>query len=324
MKILSFAAVLIFPLSLVAGESPVVSEKPIHYRWISGWGVNEDGTPLGNMHGDVVADKAGNVYASVNGMKPILVFGPDGKVKRAMGDHHQGIHGMVLKEENGKEYIYAAGGSKLSKFDLDGKVEWEITGPPKVEGLYPKGAKFRLTSIAVGPDGRIFSADGYGSKLIHIYSPDRKYLKTFGGKGEEPGKFATAHGIEIDPRGKELTLLVADRDNRRIQRFDLEGNFIEVVATDLRRPCDVSVFGDFAALPEIEGRVTLLNRAGKVAAHIGDNPDKSQWANNKVPAADWKDGYYLTPHGSCFDSRGNLYIVAYNVAGRISKLERIK
>ncbi|MEM0898125.1 MAG: hypothetical protein AAGJ79_14705 [Verrucomicrobiota bacterium] len=315
-----------FFLSAVAatGNSPVVSQSPIPYRWVSGWGVNADGGTLPKMHGDVVADKAGNVYASVDGMNSILVFGPEGEVKRAFGKHHQGIHGMILREENGKEFIYAAGGTKVSKFDLEGNVEWTIEGPPKVDGLYPKGAKFRLTGVEVGPDGRIYVADGYGSKLIHIYSADQKYLKTFGGQGSMAGKFATAHGITLDPRGEFVTLLVADRDNRRIQRFDLDGIFIEVVAKNLRRPCDVSVFGPYLALPEIEGRVTLLDPSGNVAARIGHNPDESQWANPRVPVADWKDGLYLTPHGSGFDAEGNLYIVAWNQTGRISKLEWVK
>jgi len=50
-----------------------------------------------------------------------------------------------------------------------------------------------------------------------------KFLTSWGGKGNEPGKFQVAHGIGIYAGG---LVWVADRENQRIQVFDQNGKFV--------------------------------------------------------------------------------------------------
>ena len=50
-------------------------------------------------------------------------------------------------------------------------------------------------------------------------------------------------------------------------------------------------------MAELAGRVTILDEQNHPMAFLGDNPDKSQWVNNPVPATDWKEGVFTTPHG---------------------------
>ena len=72
---------------------------------------------------------------------------------------------------------------------------------------------------------------------------------------------------------------MADREKRRLVHFDLEGNWIGVHASNLRRPCAVRILGDTAAVAELESRVTLLDKTGTPLAFLGDNPNQTQWAN---------------------------------------------
>ena len=95
------------------------------------------------------------------------------------------------------------------------------------------------------------------------------------------------------------------------------------VLTHRQKP--VAPPGDRVALEDkLEGRVTVLDDSFKVLAHLGDNPDKSQWANNGVPPTAWKPGIFTAPHGVCFDTNGNLYVMDWNANGRISKLNRVE
>jgi sugar lactone lactonase YvrE len=296
----------------------------------SGWAKVPANTNLGPTHGGIVVDKAGLIYMSTDGPLGILVFQPDGKFLRSIAPEFSGIHGLMIREEAGKEFIYAAHvtASQVVKLDLDGKAQWTI-GVPKESGFYnqPEDTKkkpqaYRPTAITVGPDGRIYVADGYGASVIHMFSAERKYLKTIGTKGEGDGQFKTCHGIALDTRSGQPLLLVCDRENKRLVHLDLEGKFVRTLTTDLRRPCAVSIRGDFAVVAELQGRVVITDKTGKVVATLGDNPDQKQWAQFKLAPEFWQDGIFIAPHGVAFDGSGNIFVQDWNYVGRLTKLRR--
>lgn len=283
---------------------------------------------VGSTHGGVVEDKDGNIYFSMDGGgEGLLVYKPDGTfIKSIGGEKLTGIHGMCINDEGGEQFIYAAHVKtrEAHKLKLDGTVVWTI-GFDKIKesGKYEKLEQFNPTSVAVGPDGRVYIADGYGQNWVHVFDKDQKYVKSFGGPGKEPGKFATCHGIGLDKRGEKPMLLVCDRENRRLQYFDLDGNFVRVAAENLRRPCSLSFRGDNVAVAELEARVTILDKENREIAHLGDNPEKAQWANFNVPPADWKPGIFTAPHGVSFDHNGDVYVMDWNKSGRLSKFKHI-
>jgi DNA-binding beta-propeller fold protein YncE len=283
-------------------------------------------TNLGDTHGGVVVDKAGQIYFSMNsGDQAILVYGPDGKMIKAIGGKDLvGIHGMCLIDENGEEFIYGAlnDHARAVKLKLDGTQVWSI-GVPTDSGKYTDAKQYHPTGITVAPDGSVFVADGYGKNWIHKYDKDQKYVKSFGGPGKEPGKFQTCHGVGLDKRGGKTLLLVCDRANRRLQHFDLDGNFVAVITENLRLPCAVSFMGDNVAIAELEGRVAIIDADNKVIATLGDNPDTKQRANHNVPPKDWKDGIFNAAHGVSYDHQGNLYVEDWNASGRISRMNKV-
>jgi sugar lactone lactonase YvrE len=306
-------------------EQPVeIGRGPMAFRAVPGWCRLPSGRPLGNTHGGIVIDASGHVYFNTDTERSVLVYDPDGRLLRTFGADHVGIHGMTIREEGGRQYIYAAhlGGKQVIKLTLDGAVVWTL-GVPMESGKYDDDPNaFSPTAVAVGPDGDLYVADGYGRNWIHQFTSDRAYVRSFGGPGEEPGRFRTCHGLAIDDRGDAPVLLVCDRENRRLQRFDLEGNPIDVPVTGLRRPCSVSFWGEYLAVAELEGRVTVLDRGFEAVARLGDNSDRTQWANNGVKPEHWTEGVFTAPHACCFDAEGNLYVMDWNASGRISKLRR--
>ena len=248
-------------LACVLTSSSVADLTDEEWIPVAGFAQGEDTGRMGNTHGGVVIDRDGLIYSNTDTERSIMVHRPDGTLVRSMAGNYPGIHGMVLREEDGVEYLYAAHlpGKQVLKLRLDGTLVWAL-GIPMESGKYDDNpGAYNPTGIAVAPDGRIFVADGYGRQWIHIFGPDLAYRSSFGGRGSEPGTFQTCHGLAVDTRGAEPRLLVCDRENRRIQRFDLDGKFIDIPATDLRRPCAIGITGDELAVAELEGRVTVLD-----------------------------------------------------------------
>lgn len=312
--------------ALALSLTPVVADPPNNEGWIpvAGFARGEDTGRLGNTHGGVAIDSNGLVYSNTDTERSIVVHRPDGRFVRAIAGEYPGIHGMVIRKEGDEEFIYAAHltGKQVLKMKLDGTPVWAI-GLPEESGKYEDDpTAYNPTGIAVGPDGRIYVADGYGRQWIHVFAPDRTYLTSFGGPGTEPGRFQTCHGLAIDSRGETPVLLVCDRENRRLQRFSLDGAFIDVPVEGLRRPCAIGISGNEIAIAELEGRVTLLDENFKLIGHVGSNSNRSQWARNGVPESEWIDGVFLSPHGCALDASGNLYVSDWNGTGRLSKMER--
>ncbi|MGN6386771.1 MAG: 6-bladed beta-propeller [Verrucomicrobiota bacterium] len=276
---------------------------------------------LGPCHGGAVIDKAGNIYVSTDTPRGIAVYSPDGKYVRSCGPTR--IHAMELRNENGEEFIYAARPSdhEVTKLKLNGDSVWTSHYPAK-SGLYKDEKGFNPCALTVGPDGSIYVADGYGSNYILKFDKDRNFVKAFGGPGKEEGKFNTCHGIALDTRQGKPLLLVCNRNNNRIEYWDLDGNFMKVIQKDLRMPAAVHIRGDYALFPELQGRVTLLDKNNQIVAQVGDNPNEKQRANFGLPPDQWSEGICNSPHGGSIDKDGNLIITEWSQFGRLHKFAR--
>jgi len=303
----------------------VVGAADWTFESVPGWAKLPEGKVYGPTHGGVAIAKSGEIYTTTDGAEGIAVFAPDGKLARTIAKDYSGCHSLLVREESGEEFLYAAhlAGHQVVKLRLDGALVWKL-GCPMESKAYAKPEDFQPTAVAVAPDGRLFVADGYATSLIHVFDAERKWVKSFAGDGTGDGKVKTCHGLAIDVRAGTPLLLVCDRENRRLVHFDLDGKFVATLATGLRRPCSVAFAGDHVAVAELEGRVTLLDGKNKEVAHLGDNPDETQRANFGVPPASWKEGVFTAPHGLAFDRDGALYVQDWNQSGRLSKLRRVR
>jgi hypothetical protein len=279
------------------------------------------GAQTGPCHGGVAIDKAGNIYVTTDTLRGILVFSAGGKFQRAVGPTK--IHALEIREEGGTEFIYAARPSEheVIKLKLDGTQEWSLKYPEE-SGKCKDASGFKPCAATVGPDGSIFVADGYGSNYIYKFDKDRKFVKAFGEPGVEEGKFKTCHGIALDTRGEKPLLFVCNRNNNRVEYWDLDGNFVRVIQKDLRMPAAVHIRGDDAVVPELQGRVTVLGKSGAIAAQVGDNPEPKFRANFGLKPENWKDGITNSPHGASIDKDGNLIVTEWSAFGRLHKFLR--
>jgi hypothetical protein len=294
---------------------------------VPGWGLLPTGhSALGPTHGSVVIDKAGNIYTSA--LKGVVVFSPDGNVIRSfLGSQYSQIHDMKIRDEGGVEFIYAARNEAAEgiKFKAD-SGEFVLKLPfPKESGLKPKA--FHPTAIDVAPNGDIFLSDGYASDHIFKFDKTGKYLKYFGSQGNDLKQFHTAHGMVLDTRYNPPRLLVCDRNHEpkgRLLHYDLDGNFIAEVVTGLGMPTSAAIQGDFVSVPDLHGRVVILDKTNTIIAVLGNNPDPAKGTNYNIPQDQWVEGVFSGTHGSYWDKDGNLYVQDWNVAGRIMKLVRVK
>ncbi len=294
---------------------------------VPGWGLRPDGhSALGPTHGGVVIDKAGNIYTSAN--KGVVVFSPDGKViQEYLGDKYSNIHDMKIREENGDEFIYGARNNDAEgiKFNAhSGEIVLKLKFPEE-SGLALK--KFNPTAITVAPNGDIFLSDGYASNHIFKFDKTGKYLKHFGSHGNELKQFNTAHGMTLDTRYDPPRLLICDRNHEpkgRLLHYDLDGNYIDEVVTGLGMPTSAAVQGDYVSVPDLHGRLVILDKSNTIIAVLGHNADPNTRMNFNVPQEQWKEGIFSGTHGSSWDADGNLYVQDWNVSGRIMKLVRVR
>lgn len=321
---------LLFSISLLpAQEKPApvrMGSGALTFDTVPGWGLDENGrSVLGPTHGGIVIDREGLIYTSAH--KGLLVFAPGGQLLREhLDEDTTGMHDLEIREENGVEYVYGArnqAGEGIKLRASDAKVVMRL-GFPAESGLDLK--VFRPTAITVGPDGAIFLADGYASNKIFKYDREGKYLLHFGEKGNGLRQFNTAHGMTLDRRSDPPRLLICDRNhqpNGRLVHYSLEGEFLGVVVTGLGMPTSVSIQGQYVSIPDLRGRLTILDGQNSVVAVLGYNADPRRGGSFNIPQEEWIEGVFSGTHGSYWDARGNLYVQDWNVSGRIMKLVRV-
>ena len=331
-RLLSLVATLVFGLAL-----PLVAADKVQsvrmgcgimtFDTVPGWGLGEDGkSVIGSTHGGVVIDKAGSIYTSSS--LGVFVFSPEGKViRKFLGDKYSNIHDLEIRAEGADEFIYAArnaAGEGIKFHAETGDIVLKL-GIPEESGL--KLTKWSPTAITVAPNGDIILADGYASNHIFKFDKTGKYLMHFGKAGNGLKEFNTAHGMTLDTRYDPPRLLICDRNHApkgRLLHYSLEGEYLDEVVTGLGMPTSVSVQGDYVSVPDLHGRVVILDKSNTIMAVLGHNANPATRGANGVPQDKWIEGIFSGTHGSYWDKDGNLYVQDWNVSGRIMKLVRVK
>ena len=165
---------------------------------------------------------------------PILEFDATGKLLKSFGvglfAHPHGFtvdrDGNIWATDTNDE-APAMMGQQVLKISPSGKVLMTIgTAGVSGNGQYTFD---QPTGVSIAPNGNIFVTDGHsGNKSqtarVVKYSPDGKFIKTWGRAGAETGNFRDPHDLYVG--GSKGYVYVADRQNDRIQVFDQEGRFI--------------------------------------------------------------------------------------------------
>ncbi|QDT29359.1 hypothetical protein Enr10x_47110 [Gimesia panareensis] len=330
LRLIAVAVVCSLALPVMAAEKvePVrMGSGIMTFDTVPGWGFDEQGrSVLGPTHGGVVVDKEGNIYTSAK--IGVFVFSPDGKVvRRFLGDEYSNIHDLEIRDEPEGEFIYGArnvAGEGIKFHAQTGDIILKLPFP-KESGLNLK--KFAPTAITVAPEGDIILSDGYASNYIFKFDKNGKYKSHFGKKGNGMKEFNTAHGMTLDTRYDPPRLLICDRNHQpkgRLLHYDLDGNFIGEVITGLGMPTSVAIQGDYVSVPDLHGRLVILDKDNTIVAVLGNNEDANTRRNFNVPQDQWREGIFSGTHSSYWDKEGNLYVQDWNVSGRLMKLVRVK
>jgi hypothetical protein len=327
-------------------KAPVMGEGAHRYEATHDWGVLPPHIRWGNTHG-VVEDSQGNihihhtVHATSESADSMVVFDRNGRFVRSWGREFRGVaHGLHLQKEGRDEFLYLtvnAANPKASpqpelhsvvvKATLKGEVVWKIQGPPDIEAYRPAAdgtpARYNPTNLAIAPNGDVYVGDGYGSFFINQYNRSGEYIRTFGGRGSEPGQLNEPHGIWMDTRAATPVLVVADRRNNRLQRFTLDGKHIDFIP-GFRLPCHFHEHNGSVVVPDLHGRVTIMDRQNTLVAQLGDS-NAPNWNNplRREPREKFIPGQFICPHGACFDHDGNIFVVEWVEVGRVTKLRRV-
>lgn len=315
-----------------AGLDPIILGEGDHrYECIHDWGQLPKSIAYGNTHG-VCEDAQGNIYikhtvgAGSQSSDAMVVFDSSGKFIRSWGAEYKGgAHGLHLSREKDGEFLYLCDQARgvVDKTTLAGEKIWSKTAPME-SGVYNAPTEYHPTNVAVIPTGpragEFYIADGYGKSWIHHYSAKGDYLRSFGGPGKDRGQLLCPHGLMIDTRGDTVRLVVADRSNRRLQYFDLDGRSQGFVTEELRSPCHFHERDGALLVPDLEARVSLFDRANKLICHLGDGKDFSL---RDKPREKFIAGKFIAPHSAIFDHAGNIFIVEWVEVGRVTKLRRV-
>jgi hypothetical protein len=322
------AAPLVSPILLgmqdkAGTKAPVMGEGAHRYEAIHDWGTLPPNIKYGNTHG-VVQDSQGHIYihhtvfADSGRADSMVVFDQNGRFVRSWGKEFRGVaHGLHIRKEGSDEFLYLtvnAANPKLTpqpemqavvvKTTLKGEIVWKIQGPPDI-AQYKTSAdgpppRYNPTNLAIAPNGDIYV-----------------------GKGSNPGQLNEPHGIWMDTRRADPVLVVADRRNNRLQRFTLDGRHVDFVP-GFRLPCHFDERQGMVVVPDLHGRVTLLDRDNAIVANLGDS-NSPDWNNplRTKPRDQFIPGQFICPHGACFDHDGNIFVVEWVEVGRVTKLRKV-
>jgi len=255
---------------------------------------------------DVTFDAKGHLYVLSRGTKPLTEFDENGKFVRAFGDGlFTRSHGIRI-DKDGNIWTTDVGAHTVMKLSNDGQVLLTL-GTKGKAGEWNEAAGTQLfnepNDIAIASNGDLFITQGHTPGAgrggvqqnpgVLKFDKNGKFIKFWGGKGTEPGKFEVAHGIAIDAKG---LLWVTDRENQRIQIFDQDGKYIrEVKYAGL--PCSLDIGKENIYMVNgFAGQLLKLDLEGKVLAAVGKPGAAGTW------------GEFGEAHFIAVGPRGEIYV----------------
>ncbi len=196
------------------------------------------------------------------GPNPLMEFEPDGTFVRSWGQgQYDRPHGMRIDSE-GHIWTTDVNADTVRKMNPEGEVLMTIT--PDDTPLMNEP-----TDLAIGLEGEIFVLVGHGQGEPHVLKFDREgeLLKSWGEQGTGPSQFDTPHSVVIDTEGM---VYVADRQNRRIQIFDRDGNYVKEWAYK-GLPCGLYIHSDgtMYMVSGFAGEILELDENGRAVGRNG-------------------------------------------------------
>jgi DNA-binding beta-propeller fold protein YncE len=286
----------------------IYGDGEYRYELVEGWGKYPEGWDYKDVAG-ICVDEQDRVYVLNRGPHPIMVFDRNGTLIDSWGESFFGrAHGSCIGPD-GSIYCTDDIDHTVSKFTYTGKLLMLLgdkgvasdSGYVKKDDLFESLATIqrgappfnRPTGVSLSSSGDIFISDGYGNARVHRFTSTGDHILSWGEPGNDTGQFVLPHNIWLDSKDR---VWVSDRENRRIQIFDIEGNFI-TQWTDLGRPTDISIDKDnIVFVAELTQTVSIFTMEHKLITRWGS------------PGQIGVDALFTAPHAIALDSHGDIYV----------------
>lgn len=277
----------------------------------------------------MAVDSRDRVYLFTRRDPAVLVYERDGRFVRSWGEglFTERTHGLTIGPDD-TVYCVDDAGHSVRTFSTDGDPVLTLGTPGKASDTGYDGAAYasiaragppfnRPTNVAVAPTGDLYVTDGYGNARVHRFTAGGQLIRSWGAPGGGPGEFRIPHGICILEDGR---VLVADRENDRIQVFDPDGRYLEEWL-DIQRPTHLAAGRDgllyVSELSWLKGQRSPRHgeitddRYGRVSAIRTNGMVVARWGGKPPGTA----GAFTAPHGIAVDSRGDVYVaeVTYTI-----------
>jgi DNA-binding beta-propeller fold protein YncE len=235
----------------------------------------------------VAVNSKGHIYVFHRGKHPLMEFDANGKYLRSIADDLFVTAHTVRVDAEDNIWTTDVGSQVVLKLSPDGHVllslgRMRMPGDDVLHFNQP-------TDVAFGREGDIYVADGEGNSRVLKLNKFGNPLLGWGMKGDGPGQFNLPHSIAVDGD----LVYVGDRENGRIQIFDLNGHYLR--EWKVGHPFGLFIAPDhFIYMSDaIAGRILKINRDGKIVGVLdGPAPDK---------------GRHFDPHSIAVDKDSSIF-----------------
>jgi DNA-binding beta-propeller fold protein YncE len=235
----------------------------------------------------VAVNSNGHIYVFHRGKHPLMEFDANGKYLRSIADDLFVSAHTVRVDAEDNIWTTDVGSHVVLKLSPDGRVLLSL-GRMRIPGD-DVGHFNQPTDVAFDREGNIYVADGEGNSRVLKFNKYGNKLLGWGMKGNGPGQFDLPHSIAIHGD----LVYVGDRENARIQIFDLNGSYLR--EWKVGHPFGLFITPDhFIYMSDaIAGRILKINRDGKIVGVLeGPAPDK---------------GRHFDPHSIAVDKDNSIF-----------------
>ena len=299
------------PEEQLANAAPAVMEFDADGAFVAGWGGPADGYDWPDTEHGIFVDHENNVW--ITGINP-----------RAGNNVSDRADDMILKFTADGEFLFQKGSYAVS----GGNADTDNPRQPADVGVY-------------APTNEAFVADGYGNRRVWVLDADTgAFKRQWGAFGNEPAdayelgvarppaapredplvtmgvgpeQFGIVHGIGVSNDGH---VYVADRGNRRIQVFTVEGRYVKQGFVNRSGP-GPSTVGRVAFSPDAEQRYVYANDFNNGKVWIIERDTLATVGEFGSPGAE--PGQLTNLHHIAVDSRGSVFGAEVGQNRRVQK-----
>lgn len=331
----------------------IIGHGDYKYKVIKDWAkISPNYNPILNCHEMQMDSKGRLLMIGDHTANNILVFDKSGKLLDHWGTGYPGGHGLTLHNEGGEDILYIvdcgyytdkygkgqAQAGQVFKTTIDGRLIFPLPHPHTI-GVYNQDEPYRPTETAIGPNGDIYVADGYGSDYILQFDHKGTFIRKWGGHNNTDKNYdlQNAHGVSVDYRDKKNpVLVVTSRNDNAFKFFTLNGKYIKTLKLPGAFVCrpvidDTNIYAGVCWSETRSGEkwvrdtgfITILNGENKVVSNPGGeapsyvNGELQTMHNAEIPV-------FNHGHDVFVDEDKNLYLCQWNAHNTPPvKLERV-